>query len=532
MTTEVEVAIIGAGPGGICAAYQPLQRGITDFVILERADDFGGTWRDNHYPGLAVDLPGVFYQLSFARNPDWSRLFPTGPELHAYLRRTARELNLYPHLRPGCNVVRQTWAADTDRWELEIADRPTISARFLINAVGGYINADHTTVVPGIDDFTGTVLRPNAWDDGYDVRGRRVGIVGTGSSGVQIAAALAPVAASVDVYQRTPAWILPKIDFDVPPALKRLQRIPGLVAVLNWLARILMDVGVVAPLIHVLSRLPERGLTKILPIYDIGWRAFYRAWLRAVVKDATYRAALLPRYGMYAKRPVISSAFLPALNRDSVRLVTSPICRVTESGVKTEDSRHYPTDLLVLATGYELYTDPETYRPATVVGRDGFDLAEHFRAHGLRSYAGSCYPNIPNRWDLVGPRGYVGLAWTDWVETTALHAVRMIDHTRRIGAATVEVTQQAFDAWNARMDRRAKAYHVYVTKCSPKFRTYFVNSHGETLYYRPQTILGSRWFARHSPLSDYRFSHPTHRRTPTVFADTTIGASGAARRDR
>ncbi|OBJ67406.1 monooxygenase [Mycobacterium marseillense] len=519
VSAEVEIAIIGAGPGGISAGHHLLERGITDFVILERADDFGGTWRDNHYPGLAVDLPGVFYQLSFARNPDWSRVFPTGPEIGAYLRRTARDLGLYAHLKPGCTVLRQLWQQGDGRWRLEIAGGSTVSARFVINAVGGYIDTDRFTALPGVEDFAGTVLRPNDWDDGYDVSGKRVAVVGTGSSGVQIGSALAARAAHLDVYQRTPAWILPKIDFDVPEALKRVQRVPGVLALLNLIGRMLMDAFVVIPLVHVLSRLPERVLTTILPIYDIGWRAFYRALLRVVVDDPAYRRALVPRYGMYAKRPVISSTFLPALNRDTVNLITTPIQRVTKTGVLTQDSIHHPADLLVLATGYELYTDPETHRPGTVVGRDGFDLAEQFRRHGLRSYAGTCYPRVPNRWDLVGPRGYVGLAWTDWVETTAAHAVRMIELTRRSGPDTaVEVTQSAFDAWNARMDRRARTYHIYVTKCSPPFRTYFVNSHGETLYYRPQTIFGSRWFARHSPVSDYQFQ--------TVGGSTEFAALG------
>ncbi|WP_459973277.1 flavin-containing monooxygenase [Mycobacterium sp. MUNTM1] len=371
MSTDVEVAVVGAGPGGISAAHHLLRRGITDFVILERADDFGGTWRDNHYPGLAVDLPGVFYQLSFTGNPDWSRVFPTDPEIGAYLRRTARELGLYHYLRPGCTVTQQRWQQNDARWRLEIAGRPAVTARFMLNAVGGYINPDRSTALPGVDDFTGTVLRPNDWDDGCDVRGKRVAVVGTGSSGVQIASALADRAAHRDVYLRTPAWILPKVDSDVPDALKRIQRIPGVLAALNLIGRVLMDTVVVILLVHVLSWMPERLLTTVLPIYDIGWRAFYRALLRLVVDDPTYRRALAPRYGTYAKGPVISSSFLPALNRDTVNLITTPIQRVTETGVLNKDSVHNPADLLcwppdTSSTPTPKPTGPEVSSVATI----------------------------------------------------------------------------------------------------------------------------------------------------------------------
>jgi cation diffusion facilitator CzcD-associated flavoprotein CzcO len=201
-----EVAIIGAGPGGIAAAHLLRKKGITDFVILERADDFGGTWRDNHYPGLAVDIPSLWYQLSFNPNPDWSRLFAPGPELHRYFQDTARQLDLYALLRANAEVAQQKWDDTSGMWRLEVRDQPTVMARFVISSVGGYVNAKTKVDIDGIDDFEGTVLRPNAWDDDYDTRGKRIAVIGTGSSGVQIAAALSGQAESLDVYQRTPGW--------------------------------------------------------------------------------------------------------------------------------------------------------------------------------------------------------------------------------------------------------------------------------------------------------------------------------------
>jgi cation diffusion facilitator CzcD-associated flavoprotein CzcO len=501
-----EVAVIGAGPGGITAAHLLRQNGIDDFVVLERGTDVGGTWRDNHYPGLAVDIPSLWYQFPFARDHNWSRLFAPGQEIQRYLRTVAQRIGLYGHLHTGAEVVRQTWDDGRAVWQLELTDGRVVTARFVISAVGGYINAKQTVPITGIDDFRGRILRPNDWDDEVDVRGERVAVIGTGSSGVQIAAALAPVAERLDVYQRTPAWVLPKIDFDITPPLRTVLRIPGVLAFVDWLGRWLMDVAMLAPLCHLWSRLPGRALAAMMPFYDRYCRTLYRGYLRMVVRDKATRAALLPRYGILAKRPVISNAFLPIFNMPSTHLVTTPIERITASGIQTTDGVAREADLIVTATGYELWTDPETYRPGTIVGRDGTDLALEYHAHGLRSYAGSAYPGLPNRWELVGPVGFVGFAWFDYLETVATHAVRVIAECRRRAEQVAEVTPDAFARFTSKMARQSKAIRLYLTACNPGLNTYFVNSQGESVYYRPETIFASRRFSRRSPLDDYRFS--------------------------
>ena len=504
---DYEVAIIGAGPGGIAAAKLLRDKGITDFVILERGHDFGGTWRDNHYPGLAVDIPVLWYQLSFAPNPNWTRFFAPGPEIYRYLRDTAARLGLYAYLRPNAEVVQQKWDAQPARWRLSLNHQDSISARFVINSVGGYVNAKDATDIAGIGDFTGTVLRPNAWDDDYDTTGKRIAIIGTGSSGVQIAGAVSAQAATLDIYQRTPAWVLPKIDFDIGPWMRFALRLPGVVDAINALGRAGMDALMVAPLVHLLPRLPDRMLVRLMPLYDAWCRMLYRLLVRSLVKDARTRRALIPRYGLLAKRPVISSSFLPLFNHAGTHLITAPIDRITATGIRTTDGVEHPADLIVLATGYELWTDPETYRPGTILGDDGFDLAQDYRAHGLRSYAGTAHPRLPNRREIVGPLGFVGFAWPDFVETMAAHAVRLIEETRRRAATSVAVSPAAFDRWNERMHRQGKAVHLYLTACNPGLSTYFVNSQRDTVYHRPQTITASRRFSRRSPLSDYEFSY-------------------------
>lgn len=503
---DYEVAVIGAGPGGIAAAHLLRQKGILDFVILERGDDVGGTWRDNHYPGLSVDIPSLWYQLSFAPNPNWSRLFAPGPELYGYLRDTARSLNLYEKLKTGCNVIRQSWDEQARQWILEIEGKPAITARFVISSVGGYVNAKDSVNIDGIEDFTGTILRPNAWEDSYDPSGKRIAVIGTGSSGVQITAALSGQAATLEVYQRTPAWVLPKIDFDIPPLMRRFLRVPGAFTAVNAAGRWAMDIAMIWPIVHLMSRLPEQLLVRTMPLYDAYCRVLYRLLLRAVVHDPATRAALIPRYGILAKRPVISSSFLPALNNPNTHLITTAIDLITPAGIRTVDGVEHPADLIVLATGYELWTDPETYRPGTIVGAGGFELAEYYRTHGLNAYAGTAHPQLPNRWEIVGPLGFVGFAWTDFVETMAAHAVRIIDLARQQDTDVVRVRPEAFRRWNALMRRRGKAAHLYFTACNPGLSTYFINSQRDTVYHRPQTIAASRRFARKSPLSDYEFT--------------------------
>jgi cation diffusion facilitator CzcD-associated flavoprotein CzcO len=520
---DYEVAIIGAGPGGIAAAKLLRDKGITDFIILERGPDFGGTWRDNHYPGLAVDIPVLWYQLSFAPNPNWTRFFAPGPEIYRYLRDTAARFKLYKHLHANAEVVQQKWDDPGNRWHLSIKDQPAVSARYVINSVGGYVNAKNVIDIAGVDDFAGAILRPNAWDDDYDTTGKHIAIIGTGSSGVQIAGALSSQAASLVVYQRTPAWVLPKIDFDIPPWMRRLLRLPGMVGVVNVLGRVGMDAFMLAPLMHVLPLLPGRVLTRLMPLYDSWCRMLYRLLLRAVVEDPQTRRALVPRYGLLAKRPVISSSFLPVFNHVGTDLITTPIERITRTGICTTDGTERPADLIVLATGYELWTDPETYRHGTILGDNGFDLAQYYRAEGLRSYSGTAHPRLPNRWEIVGPLGFVGFAWPDFVETMAAHAVRIIDEARHCGATSVAVSESAFEQWNDQMDRQGKAVHLYLTACNPRLSTYFVNSQRDTVYHRPQTITASRRFSRRSPLTDYEFRHqPATQPRPAPQAEELL----------
>lgn len=496
-----EVVVIGAGPGGIAVAVLLQRAGIDDFVLLERADDVGGSWRDNRYPGIGVDIPSIAYQYSFARNARWSRIFAKGAEVQAYHRDVADRFGVTPRVRFGADVVRETWDEERRCWRLTLADGGDVTARFVVTAVGAFLRAKADPGIPGLEDFAGTVQRPDDWDASVDLRGKRVAIIGTGASAVQIVPSIAPEVAQLDVYQRTPVWCLPKPDAAVPKPAQWLLAVPGVAAGLHGLGLLAIEAAT-----RFLVSTPPALARPILRGFDRTARAGFRAYLRRVVRDPATAAALEPDFGPLAKRPTLSNAYLPAFNRDNVTLHTTAIERITPRGVRTVDGTERDVDVLILATGYELFSDPESYRPGVVVGRDGFDLGAFYARRGLQAYESVSLPGLPNRWTIVGPYSWTGTGWHALVELAAGHAVRAITAARERGATTVEVTPGAHAAYHRDVVRRGRNLNYYFRELNGGIRTYYVNSQGDVPYIRPSTVLEARRRSRNYPLTDYAFT--------------------------
>ncbi|MFI9507412.1 flavin-containing monooxygenase [Nocardia sp. NPDC052566] len=495
-----EVAVIGAGPGGIAAGVKLRGAGIDDFVVLERADDVGGSWHENHYPGLSVDIPAIAYQYSFARNANWTRIFPRGPEVKAYHVDVARRYGLYPHMRFGTDVVRQEWDDDRHIWRLHTAAGSLITARYVISAVGAFVNPKADPGIPGLDAYRGKLQRPSDWDDDYDYTGQRVAVIGTGASSVQIVPSLAPHVAELAVFQRTPVWSLPKPDVAIPGPVQTVLRIPGVQAGIHGAVLIAVDLtlraGVSAPMWAVRPALRTIDSVAI---------AAYRRYLRRVVEDPETAAALAPDYGPIAKRPTISG-YTFAFNRDNVRLITTPIERFTATGIETTDGATHEFDMIVLATGYEVFSDPETYKPGAIVGRNGFDLSKFYAEEGLQAYQSVALPQLPNRWTLVGPYSWTGSGWHAFVEMTADHAVRAITAARRRKATMVAVRQVVHDTYHRRIHQKAAALRFYLADLNGHVPTYYRNSQGDTTYVRPSGFFEARRGNRRFPLDDYEYS--------------------------
>jgi cation diffusion facilitator CzcD-associated flavoprotein CzcO len=490
-----QVAIIGAGLSGIGAAIALKRQGIEDFVVLERASDIGGTWRDNTYPGIAVDIPAQAYQFSYELKPDWSRVFARGAEVKAYIDHVADRYDIRRHVRLESEVVVREWDEGAHLWRLRLPAGSEITARFVISAVGAFVNPKRPEI-PGVDEFQGPVLRSAAWDHSISLEGKRAAIVGTGASAVQIVPEIAPKLARLDVYQRTPIWVGPKIDFPTSKAAKWLfRRFPRA----QQAVRRTVTHGVEAGLVGIVVHHDELGwITRMA-----GWLA-RNIWYRQV-RDPDVRRRLTPNYEVGCKRPSVSNSYLRTFNRPNVELVSETIERVTPTGIRTVDGREREIDVLVLATGFRLATDPENYRLNPVRGRGGFDLASFYASHRARSYESISMPGLPNHFMIFGPYGWTGGTWHTLVETASHHIVRVLREAQRRGATAVEVREEAAERWTRFAVERLGRSLWSLGSCETA-NSYYFDHHGDTPFLRPTSSREAWRAARSFALDDYEFT--------------------------
>ncbi|NLU83678.1 NAD(P)/FAD-dependent oxidoreductase [Rhodococcus sp. HNM0569] len=389
MTTHLRVGIIGAGFGGLGTAIRLRQEGIDDFLVFERADEIGGTWQANTYPGAQCDIPSILYSFSFAPEPRWSRLYPLQAEIKSYLEMCTDRFGIRSRLRLGHEVTRAAWDDDAQRWCID-TDRGSWTADVLVAAMGPF-SEPAVPKLPGLDTFAGTVFHSAQWNHEHDVTDRRVGVVGTGASAVQFIPRLQPKAGHLTVFQRTPTWIMPHPDRPIHRAVQRLfARVPGV----QKAARRALD-------------LVQESLVPGLvyrPALLTGAAAVGRRHLRRQVSDPALREALTPSYSFGCKRPTFSNAYYPALAADNVDVVTSGIASVEENAVVTDDGRRHEIDTLVFGTGFEL-TGNSGF--GTLVGRDGRTLAEQWAGGEMKAYLGTTIENFPNMFMLLGPNSVV-----------------------------------------------------------------------------------------------------------------------------
>src|SRR3954447_8985511 len=490
-----EVAIIGAGLGGIGMAIALRGAGIDDFVVLERAGDIGGTWRDNTYPGLTVDIPAQAYQFSFEPKPDWSHVYARGREVKAYVDQCADRYDVRRFVRLRAEVLARTWDEDARLWHLELPGGEELRARFVISAVGAFVNPK-SPEIEGLDEFRGDVQRSFAWDRSIPLDGRRAAVVGTGASALQIVPKIAPKLARLDVYQRTPIWVGPKFDPPIPHPLQQFyRRNPRVQDAVRRQTTRLVEAGLVGLVVHH----DELGwITR-----GAGWLA-RNVWYRSQIRDTELRRRLTPDYEVGCKRPSVSNTYLRTFNRPNVELVTDPIERVTATGVRTADGREREIDVLILATGFRMATDPENYRSNPVRGRDGFDLAEFYANNRVRSYESVSMPGLPNHFMIFGPYGWTGGTWHQLVETASHHIVRVISEARRRGATAVEVREEAADRWTEFAVERLSRSLWHTGLCETA-NSYYFDHHGDTPFLRPTSSKQAWRAARTFPLSDYEF---------------------------
>ena len=430
MTREPRIVIIGAGLAGIATAVTLQRNGFHDFSILEKGADVGGVWHWNRYPGLTCDVPSQLYQFSFAPKPDWTGMFAPGDEIQRYLRDVVERFGLDDRLRLNAEVVSTVFTGS--RWQITTADGVELEADFVIAATG-VLHHPFTPDIPGLDTFGGDVVHTARWDDDIATSGRRIAVVGNGSTGVQIVSALQREAAHITHFVRTPQWVMwAPMELPQPTLLGAvLRRMPSvnrrLYDALLWGSAILADVT-----------------TK--PSWRRRLTQNYARWcLRAQIRDGELRDRLTPDYQPLCKRQVVSSSYYRAIRSRNAELITSAIDEITPRGIRTVDGRETEVDLLILATGFRAHN---YMRPMNLRGRDGLDIDDAW-AKGPRAYRMTAIPGFPNFFTMLGPNSPTGSLPLHYsAELTAHYITVWLRRFRDGEFDTVEVTEQATTKFN------------------------------------------------------------------------------------
>ncbi|MBK8469410.1 MAG: NAD(P)/FAD-dependent oxidoreductase [Actinomycetales bacterium] len=486
--SHLRVIVVGAGFSGLAMGARLRQEGIEDFLILEKAEDVGGTWRDNRYPGCACDVPSRLYSLSFAPKTDWSRDFAPAAEIWDYLRDCVDRFALRPHLVLGADVTSATW--EGDRWRVIVADGREWTAQGLVLGVGG-LHVPRRPDIAGLANFAGAVVHTADWpaDDGLD--GLRVGVVGTGASAVQLVPALADRVGELVVFQRTPSWILPRGDRAWSPGSRQgYRRIPAVARLMRW---------------RTFAKLESRllGFGRL----ERARRAVERqalARLAEAVPDPATRAALTPDYALGCKRVLLSDDYWPTFARADVRLVCAPITRVDPHALVSLDGASHEVDALVLATGFDLQG---SFLRIDIRGVGGRRLAEDW-ADGRSTHLGIEVAGFPELYLLLGPNTALGHnSVLLMIESAIEHILAGLRRAQNAGPHTVtRDAQDRFGRWVAARTRHT----VWGSGC----QSWYLDERGRNIAIWPASTIRYRLATRWLRERDYEPVRPAPRRRP------------------
>ncbi|HKF79281.1 MAG TPA: NAD(P)/FAD-dependent oxidoreductase [Thermoleophilaceae bacterium] len=441
------IAVVGAGFGGVGAAVMLRRAGYQDVSVFERGERIGGVWHHNTYPGAACDIPSHLYEFSFEPNPSWSRRYGPQAEIQAYLEDVARRYGVLERIRTGTEVTRATWNEERGRWRLATAAGDH-EAEVLITACG-QLSVPKVPPIPGLDSFEGPAFHTAEWRHDVDLAGKRVAVLGTGCSGIQVVPEIQPIVERVDVYQRSPGWTIPKMDFDYSERAKRLfERFP----VLQRLDR---------TVIFGVQELAAAAMTKhrwLLPAF----RAIGRRQINSAIEDPELRRKVTPTDEIGCKRIMLTDDWYQTLAEPNVELVTDRIAEVTASSIRTQDGTERPIDVLVLATGFNSHG---FVAPMEVAGAGGRTLAEEW-ADVARAYLGMSVPGFPNMFLLYGPNtngGSGSVIYT--IEAGMTHVIAALDELARSRARRIEVRRPAAEAFDREL-RAALSGTVWHSGCT------------------------------------------------------------------
>jgi cation diffusion facilitator CzcD-associated flavoprotein CzcO len=479
---RVRVFVVGAGFAGLAAAIKLDESGIADFLVVDKGSTVGGTWRDNTYPGAACDVPSQLYSFSFAPNPDWSRSFSPQPEIQAYLERTARESGVLDRFRFGVAVEDLTYDEDARSWTV-VTTAGTVVADVVVTGSGG-LSEPRLPDIAGIESFEGEIFHSARWNHAFDLTGKRVAVIGTGASAIQIVPEVAKQADHLDVYQRTAPWVMPRRDreytrlerlgFRHLPLLQKLYRtgiywgreclVPGFT----------INPRLAAPAARLARENIERGIS-----------------------DPALREAVRPNFQIGCKRILISNDYYPALDQDHVDLVTDGIAEITPTGIVTADGTSREVDVIAVATGF--YTTEQPIA-SHVKGRDGRTLADTWREHGMAAYKGTTVSGFPNFFQIVGPNTGLGHSSMVFIiESQVAYIVSALQQMGQHAIATVEPTREAQQAWNDDVQRRMQRTVWNTGGCA----SWYLDDHGRNVTLWPRSTFAFRALLREFDLDKY-----------------------------
>ena len=481
--TNVEIAIIGAGFAGLGAAIRLKQSGRDSFVIFERAGEVGGTWRDNVYPGCACDVPSHLYSFSFAPNPNWSRKFSPQPEILAYLKNVVQQFDLRPQIRYNTEIVRTEFSEETGRWTLTDRAGNVTTARVVIGAIGP-LNRPSVPKLPGMDSFGGQVFHSSEWDTSASLAGKRVAVVGTGASAIQIIPAIARTVDHLTVFQRTAPYVMPRRDAALSAGVRGLfTKIPVLRQAYRTGIYWMNELGG-------LSFLGNKTFRKIALFIA-------RKHREAALKDPILRQKATPNYELGCKRVLVSDDYYPALARPNVNLITDAIDRVTPTGIMDTAGREHPVDVLIFSTGF---VAADIICDLHITGRNGRVLLDEWAETGPEAHYGTTVSGYPNMLFLVGPNTGLGHnSIVHIIESQMNYVLSYLDLLDGAGAnAFLDVKPAVQRAYNHNIQERMKTT-VWASGC----QSWYMNAEGKNTTLWPDLTVTYRNVTRQVNAAEY-----------------------------
>jgi cation diffusion facilitator CzcD-associated flavoprotein CzcO len=488
-----EIAIVGAGLAGLGMAIALKQDGHEDFVVLERADDLGGTWRDNSYPGCACDIPSILYSYTEEQNPNWSQAFARQPEIWRYMQDVAERHGVREHLRFGHELTAARWSPEEQRWEIE-TDQGDLTARLLVSAAGALADPA-LPQLPGLERFRGKVFHSARWDHDHELRGRRVAVVGTGASAIQFVPEIQPEVGHLDVFQRTPPWVLPRANPQIPERWRaRFARHPWLLGLARTSVFSLLEsfhFGFRHPAV---MRLAER-------------RA--RAHIARRVPDPELRAKLTPDYRLGCKRVLGSDTWYPALGAENVDVVTAGIQEVRETSILDADRVEHEVDTIIFGTGFHVTDMPIGHR---ICGRDGRTLAEHWQG-SPQAHLGMSVAGFPNLFMLLGPN--TGLGHNSvllMIEAQIAYLRKVVVQMQQRGLGAIEPAAAVQARYVQEVDAGTKGSVWTAGGCL----SWYVDETGRNSTLWPRSVRAYQRRLAHLDAADYVTEAPRPAREPAL----------------